>query len=244
MEQQTNQASETTEFTYTWYQDFLDQIREAGYEFRRFSDDPGDGTVVLRHDVDLSIKDALKMALLEADRGVTATYCFLLTSALYNPLERDQREQIREIGSLGHEVALHFSTHEYWDADGRPDDEALIEGIDEERTVLEGLVPETTETVSFHSPPWWVLKRELDGVRNVYEPAYFDEMTYVADSGQRWRESPPAVHEFGASAQVLTHPGLWSESDGNFEQRVERAVTAACRHANAKAQREFVERDT
>lgn len=241
MEKQTTQSSAAVEFTYDWYQDFLNRVEGAGYAFRRFSDDVGRGDVVLRHDVDLSLGDALTMAKLEADRGVTATYCVLLTSALYNPLEREQRERIREIASLGHEIALHFSTHEYWDVDDQPDDVALLERVEEERAVLGSLVPAATETVSFHSPPLWVLNRDLDGVRSTYAPEYFDEMTYVADSGQRWRGAPPDLDEFGASAQVLTHPGLWSEGDGTFERRVERSVTDACRHANAKAQREFIE---
>lgn len=241
MERQVTQSAETVEFTSTWYQKFLDRVLEAGYEVRRFSDGVGPGEVVIRHDVDLSLRDALKMALLEADRGIATTYCVLLTSALYNPLEGDQRDQIREIESLGHEVALHFSTHEYWQADEEPEDAELDHRIDEERTVLDTLVSGTTETVSFHGPPSWVLNRELDDIRNAYNPTYFGGMTYVADSGQRWRTDPPDVDDFGRSAQVVVHPGLWSESDNSFEERVERAVTRSCRHANAKAQREFIQ---
>lgn len=240
MERQTTQSADPVEFTYNWYQEFLDRIAEAGYEIRSFSDGVELGDVVVRHDVDLSVGDARRMAELEADRGLTTTYCFLLTSGLYNALEREKREQIRQIEALGHEVALHFSTHEYWARDEEPEDDALSARIDEELTVLDTIVSGTTETVSFHAPPNWVLNRELGGVRNAYSPKYFEEMRYVADSGQRWRRSPPVVDEFGASAQVLTHPGLWSQSDGTFEQRVERATTRSCRHANAKAQREFV----
>jgi hypothetical protein len=241
MERQTSQPAETVEFTSNWYEGFLDRVMEAGYEIRRFSDGVGPGEIVLRHDVDLSVRDALKMALMEADRDIATTYCFLLTSALYNPLERDQREQIREIESLGHEVALHFSTHEYWEPDEEPGAADLDRRIDEERTVLDTLISGTTETVSFHGPPSWVLNRDLDDIRNAYAPAYFEGMTYVADSGQRWRTSPPVIDDFRESAQVVVHPGLWSESDRSFEQRIERAVTRSCRHANAKAQREFIQ---
>ncbi|APE95104.1 polysaccharide deacetylase family protein [Halodesulfurarchaeum formicicum] len=240
MASQRTQSSETVEFTYSWYEDFLDRIQAAGYEIRRFADGVDPGTVVIRHDVDLSIRDALRMALLEADRGIATTYCFLLSSALYNPLDREQREQIREIESLGHEIALHFSTHEYWEADHEPADSEINRRVDEERAVLETLVSDPVETVSFHSPPEWVLSRDLADIRNAYSPAYFEEMSYVADSGQRWRTAPPVVGDFGESAQILTHPGLWSESDGSFTQRVEQAVTRSCRHANAKAQREFI----
>ena len=237
MERQRPRSTDAVAFTYPWYRSFLDRLQDAGYEFRRFSEGVDGGDVLLRHDVDLSLPDALTMARLEADRGVTATYCVLLTSALYNPLEREQRDRIREIASLGHEVALHFSTHEYWD--GKPNDSELLRRINGEWTVLDTLLSDPPETVSFHDPPSWVLARSFDGVRNTYAPAYFSEIDYVADSGQRWRDQPPAVEDLGESAQILVHPGLWGEEDGNFAERVEHSVAASCRHAHDKARKEF-----
>ena len=64
MERQTTQSSKTVEFTYNWYQELLDRIQEGGYDIRRFSDGVDPGEVVIRHDVDLSVRDALKMALI------------------------------------------------------------------------------------------------------------------------------------------------------------------------------------
>lgn len=238
MGKQTTQSADGVEFTYSWYREFLDAVRDAGYEFRRFSDDAGAGTALLRHDVDLSVADALLMARLEAEHDVQATYCVLLTSGLYNPLERECRERIRKIESLGHEVALHFSTHEYWDAE--PDDDDLRARVDAERTVLGTIAAETPATVSFHVPPEWTLDRSFEEFRNTYAPGYFSGMDYVADSGQRWRETPPDLPNLGESVQILTHPGLWGAADSGFEGRVERAVAGACRRAETKARREFL----
>jgi hypothetical protein len=237
MEGQRTRSPDSVAFTHSWYRSFLERIRDAGYEFRLFSDGVGSGDVLLRHDVDLSLEDAVRMARLEADEGVQATYCVLLTSALYNPLEGAQRERVREIASLGHEVVLHFSTHEYWAEE--PSAGELLRRIDGEWTVLDTLVPDPPDTVAFHDPPSWVLGRSFDGVRNTYAPAYFTEIDYVADSGQRWREQPPSVEDLGESAQVLVHPGLWGETDEPFETRVGRSVAATCRHATEKARREF-----
>lgn len=243
MAKQMTQSSGTVSFTYNWYGEFLERIQDAGYEFSTFADGVESGEVVLRHDVDLSLSDALQMAQLEEDRGVSATYCILLTSSLYNPLDEAQAYRIRAIEELGHEVALHFSTHEYWDSDAEPGEGHLSRRIRAERSVLDTVRSDSSDTISFHVPPDWVLDRPIEAGQNAYAPEFFSEISYHADSGQRWRDSPPAIDSLGDAAQVVTHPGLWAQSDGTFEERIERGVTEACRHSNAKAQREFIQED-
>ncbi|AWB28351.1 polysaccharide deacetylase family protein [Halococcoides cellulosivorans] len=239
MDRQTDRSLDTVAFTYDWYRGFLDHLDEEGIAVRRLSDD-GDG-VVLRHDVDLSIEKALTMARIEADRGIQSTYCFLLTSALYNPLELEHRDRIRTIEALGHEIALHFSTHEYWGPDERLDTDTLVERVEAEQAILDSITASHPETVSFHVPPSWVLDREFEGFRNAYAPEFFSEMNYVADSKQRWRDGPPTVDAVEADTQVLVHPGLWGEADADFEARIEGAIDDSCRHSKRKAELEFIE---
>lgn len=241
MDEQTTHPAVTVDFTYDWYRSFLDRVTDAGMGFRTFSEGAGPGEVLLRHDVDLSIEKALTTARIEADRGIEATYCVLVTSALYNPLEGKRREQLRAIQSLGHEVALHFSTHEHWNADTPPDDATLVSRIDQERDVLEHVLSTRPETVSFHIPPSWVIDRTFEGFTNTYSPALFSDIEYIADSGQRWRTNPPEMPDPSQPAQILTHPGLWGDSDGDFEDRIDQSVSSACRQAGQKAQLEFVE---
>jgi len=230
------------EFTFDWYREFLERLRSTGYRFLSFDDEPDDGGVFLRHDVDLSPRSALDMARLEADVGVTSTYLFLLTSPLYNPFEGEQREQIREIASLGHDVGLHFSTHQYWAKDDPPGDADLRERVTAELSAFDELIDaDAASAVSFHIPPDWVLDRSFDGFRSTYEPALFSEIGYVADSGQRWREEPPEMEALPDALQVLTHPGLWGGEDASFEQRIERAAIDAGSRTWELAHREFVD---
>lgn len=240
MAEQPNQLLGGVEFTHRWYRTFLQRLQADGYDFRSFSSPLDEGSVVLRHDVDLSIDAAVTMAHIEADLGIQSTYCILLSSSLYNPLEGKYREALREIDALGHEVALHFSTHEYWSADRQPTVDAIERRVRDERAVLETVVP-ATETVSFHRPPPWVLNRSFDDFRNTYAPAYFGDIGYIADSSQRWREDPPAIDDLPETFQLLTHPGLWGEDDRSFERRVQMAVTESCNHANRNARREFID---
>lgn len=229
------------EFTYDWYREFLDQLRAEGCEFLTFDQEPREDSLHLRHDVDLSLDDALKMARIEAEADVQATYCILLTSPLYNPLDRDNAATIREIDALGHDVGLHFNTHNYWDGETSPPAEAIERRVRQEQAALEIVTSDISATVSFHRPVPWVLGREFDGFQNTYAPAFFSETAYLADSNQRWRADPPKVPELPSPVQLLTHPGLWSESDANFDQRIEHSVISACRDVNRRAREEFIE---
>lgn len=228
MEKRSARQQHAVEFTYEWYAEFLGRLHSTGYEFGTFEDPPAEGEVLLRHDVDLSPRAALRMGRIEADHDVQAAYFFLLGAPLYNPFDEECREVIRELESLGHAVGLHFDTHQYWPAVRRPEAEAVVDRIREEQSVLGTLVEAPLSTVSFHVPPEWVLGESFDGFRSTYEPAYFETPTYAADSGQRWRSKPPLTGSDRAAAQVLVHPGLWGETDASFRPRVEQAVTDAC----------------
>jgi len=208
-----------TEFTYDAYGAFLDGLLDRGYGFAGFDAPVPDGTVVLRHDVDWSPERARRMARIEADRGVTATYFFLLSAPLYNVRAGRVRAAIEEIESLGHRVGVHFSTHEYWDADPGPG--AVVERVREEQRALETVVDDVVDAISFHIPPDWVLGVEYDGFTNAYAPAFFDEVAYTADSNQRWREDPAFDGTPPDRVQVLVHPGLWADADADFGDRLD-----------------------
>ena len=241
MNRQTDQHDETVVFTYDWYSEFLDRVRAAGYEFASFDDDVGEGQVLLRHDVDLSLEAAVEMARLEANRGVQATYCVMLSSPLYNPIESPWRDTIRTIDALGHEVGLHFSTHEYWSERARPDSARIARRVGIERSILDTVARTLSNVVSFHIPPDWVLGQSFETFKSTYAADVFEEVGYVADSGCRWRTDPPVVEEFSETVQILTHPGLWGETDDTFENRVEQRVCEANTHASRKARGEFLD---
>jgi hypothetical protein len=63
---------------------------------------PRDKFVILRHDVDRKPLNALKMAKLEHKMGINATYYFR-----YNP-ETFNKEIIKEIFEMGHEIGYHY----------------------------------------------------------------------------------------------------------------------------------------
>lgn len=213
-------------FTFDWYEELLARLKSHEYTFAEFDDAIDNQTALLRHDVDWSPRKAVRLAEIEASQDVTATYFFLVSSPFYNVMNGEVRDQIARIIELGHEVGLHFSTHQYFDSepngrDGeRPSDETLVSAIDSEREVLEVVADESIDIVSFHNPPEWVFRESFDGFVSTYEERFFDDIVYFADSNQRWRAEPPFDDTMPPKVQILTHPVLWGETDGAAVDRL------------------------
>ena len=91
-------------FTYAEYERFLDRL--AGREvvpLREFA--RGAGDLALRHDVDSRLDSALRLARLEHDRGLRATYFVLHTAPYWD--DDDLVPRVRRLQELGHEVGFH-----------------------------------------------------------------------------------------------------------------------------------------
>ncbi len=203
-------------YTLGEYEELLESLLADGYTFTGFS--PLErGEIALRHDIDLSPATALEMARIEARLGIESTYCVLLTTPIYNLLAVAQNKALREINALGHDVALHFNTHHYWDE--RPAEGELERRVRAEREVLDRLVEESG-VVSFHRPPEWVLGEAFEGFNNAYGPRYFTEVGYCSDSSQKWRREPPFPDGRPDRFQLLVHPGLWGAAGREFAEIV------------------------
>ena len=201
-------------FTTGEYAALLDELRDAGREFVGFEGAPAAGEVVLRHDVDLSTDRALAMARVEAARGVSATYFFLVTTPLYDLATTESRRALREMRELGHDVGLHFDLHHHFETPASAVSDAEVRArVAAERGTLERLSDGPVEAVSFHVPPDWVLGATFDGFVNAYAPRFFSDVAYVSDSNQKWRDERPFPDGVPETAQVLVHPGLWHDRD-------------------------------
>lgn len=206
------------EFTFDWYERFLSELLELGYTPANYDGSLDPGEMIVRHDIDFSPRNALRMGRIEADLGIEATYFVLLTCPLYNVLYKPVREMLRELQSMGHGVGVHFSTHQYWDGEAPP--ELVTERVREEQHALSGVVEEVSEVVSFHRPDEWLFRRSFEGFISTYEERFFTEIAYRGDSNQRWREQHPLSDGLPEKLQILTHPGLWGRMDDDFETRL------------------------
>ena len=99
-------------FKYSEYRDFISHIHK-NYNVVPLKMLNSTNQIILRHDVDLDIYPAYKMALLENEIGVKSTFFILLNAQSYNPLSINNKNILREISSLGFEIGLHFDPTNY-----------------------------------------------------------------------------------------------------------------------------------
>jgi hypothetical protein len=213
------------QFTEDRYRELLRLAREH-YAFVSFPDhrDASAGSLLWRHDLDLSVHRALALARIEAEEGVRATHFLLLHSAFYNALEPEITAAVREILRLGHALGLHFDPRFY----GQPD---LDEALGRERALLEQVFETGVQAFSLHNPDlagWSNDRDEIAGMVNAYGSDLRQRFGYASDSNGYWRFTP--LDEVLASAaqhtrlQVLTHPEWWVPEPLSPRERVSRAI--------------------
>ena len=204
-------------FDYSEYIRLLNCLTDNGYVFKGYTDtDFDDRTVILRHDVDVSIESAARVAEIEKSmEGIKSTYFILMTSDFYNPFSRENMFHLESIMSNGHEIGLHFDEQRYF-SDGDWTDSDIIEKITLEKAILEKALGVKINAVSMHRPSARTLDANLviPGMVNSYSSVFFNEFKYVSDSYHRWRENVWEVIERGfPKIQLLTHPFWYHDED-------------------------------
>ena len=169
-------------FTLAHYCELLASVRSGGYRFAFFDGLPGEGDVLLRHDVDLSLDAALRLAELETDAGASATYFLMTESVFYNLASTEGVATIARLRELGHRVGLH-AVYPAARLDDRFD-----------------------PVVAWHNPDPAYMTMPVDGAVNVMQEGYFAPSTYRSDSNQRWRSGCPHEEPAGGCLPVAPAP--------------------------------------
>jgi hypothetical protein len=176
-------------FDLAHYAEILDAARAGGYRWATFAERPSAGALFLRHDVDLSLGAACRMAELEAALEVRATYFLMTESVFYNLDSAEGVSTLARLRELGHAVG-HHAIHP----------RAIV---DDERF---------DRVVAWHNPEPSTMSAPIEGAVNVMQEPWFDPATYRSDSNQRWRSGcPHADLRAGALPwlQLLVHPEIW-----------------------------------
>ncbi len=207
-------------FTLSTYAETLRAFRAEGYavtSFRDYLRDPQAKHLVMRHDIDNSLQQAMRVARVDAEEGCTSSFYVRVHALGYNLLSLPSLLAIREMEDLGHEVQLHLEGGIGPVVGG--DELAWAE---RQRTIFEAAVGRKLGGFSVHEPARMggiafandLLTRWGDDVAyHAYEDRFMmPHMKYLSDSSGSWREGhfrhwvgeEPVLH-------VLTHPIWWFE---------------------------------
>jgi len=170
------------------YAELLASAQEGGYHFADFGEEPQAGDLFLRHDVDLSLDAAVRMAELEASVGARAWYFLMRESIFYNLASDEGEAAIARLRELGHRLGAHLVF---------PDTQ---------------LDDRMEPVIAWHNPDPEYMSADLDDGINVMSPRYFDPARYRSDSNQHWRSGCPHDElRDGAFLwlQLLIHPEIW-----------------------------------
>ena len=193
-------------FTIRKYRRLVQAFVESGYRImpvRAYLETSPVGKIlVLRHDVDEQPQNALKMATVENELGVHATYYFRRVS------KSDHPDVIRKIAAMGHEIGYHY----------------------EDLTLSEGNLPKAIESFSknleyfrqyypvrtvcmhgssssrFDNREIWNHARldDYDLFGEPYLSFDFNQIYYLTDTGYAWDGGKYAVRDKVSSAFSLS----------------------------------------
>lgn len=198
----------------------LADYKAAGYavtSFQSYLEQPAAKHMILRHDIDNCINQALRIAEVDAAAGCSSTFFLRVHARGYNLLALPSLRIVQQIENLGHEVQLHLEGGlcDWLGGDN-------LEWANRQRQVFEAAVGRKLGGFSSHEPARMggvefanqLLTEWGDSVRyHAYEERFMmPNMKYLSDSSGRWREG-----HFGLwvnkepQMQVLTHPFWWFE---------------------------------
>jgi hypothetical protein len=138
-------------FTLAHYRETLAAYRKAGYVVMSFDafleNSLPHKVLILRHDIDMSLEPALRVARIDAEMGCSATFFLRLHSKYYSLLTLDSYRAVKAIADMGHELGLHFEP-----GFSHAVDEDPIEFADRQRTIIEAILGKPILGISTHEP--------------------------------------------------------------------------------------------
>jgi len=202
------------EFTYKAYLDLINLVKSNGYMISDYDKyDNHEKSVILRHDVDMSLEKAKEFSEIENENGVSSTYFILLTSDFYNIFSKKSNELIKQIITDGNSIGLHFDETRYNCSTVSDIENKILE----EKNILENYLEIEINSVSMHRPSKLVLDNDIqvEGLINTYAKEFFTDIKYVSDSRMNWRENVEdvIVSNTNNKIQLLTHAFWYNETN-------------------------------
>ncbi|WP_417512981.1 hypothetical protein [Minwuia sp.] len=222
------QLSDFQDFTEDGFRTLLKALARGGYRFAAYGDAADDRHVIWRHDIDMSVHRAARLAQIEAEEGAFATYLVNPRCDFYNVLEPAISDLLRGIRDLGHEIGLHFDSTRFGDTTWTRT--TLVATLKKEKALLETILEHPVRVVSWHNPSLSNLMdfedEEIGGLCSAYSGPLRRDYTYCSDSNGYWRFRPmgEVIGEGHEKLHLLTHPVWWTPEVMTPSDRIDRAI--------------------
>ncbi len=192
-----------------------------------------DNFIVLRHDVDISVKRAYELGKIEFQHGIKSSFFFMLTSGMYNVLSSENISYLQDLSKMGHSIGIHYYA--------RPTQsvESIKVAISLASSILQEFTSIKIDRFSFHNPTPALLKQNIyiDSLINAYSNKFFTfnecaandnefkpDIKYISDSNGKWQYTKPytgicpEIFDEFSKFQLLLHPFYWTkEGHGHLE---------------------------
>ena len=175
---------------------------------------------------------AVRLAEIEKEEGVVATYFVNPHSAFYNLFEPEIGALLQRILSLGHGIGLHFDAAAYgvttWT------DVSLEAAVSREQALLQALLQSPVSVVSWQArtgPIYSTYRRvKFRVVQRLFRRLWRDYV-YCSDSNGYWRFKPMGeiIREGHERLHLLTHPEWWTREVMSPSERIDRAILGRAR---------------
>ena len=215
-------------FTYNDYRKLIALLRDNGYTFANYHNfTEHNRCVIMRHDVDNSLSQAVRLAELEKEISVQSTFFVLLRTDFYNVASASAQKMLHRILELGHEIGLHFDEMAYDGGSG----ENMIHRILREKDILSALLDTQVTTVSMHRPSKTTLEADwqIPDMVNSYGEEFFRDFKYLSDSHHHWREPVESIICTGEHDRlhILTHPFWYHDEEKSIAESVGAFIRSA-----------------
>ncbi|MBO8161746.1 MAG: hypothetical protein H0Z24_08940 [Thermosipho sp. (in: Bacteria)] len=174
------------DFTLSEYSELLKFLQE-NYEIYTVEDylleKPSKNFVILRHDVDRSPKNALKMAEVERELGIRSTYYFRYPHTFKPNI-------IKQISKMGHEIGYHYETLSKAKGDYKKAIQLFGTELEEFRKLAD------IKTICMHGSPLskfdnrslWIKYsfKDYEIIGEAYLSINDPEIYYITDTGRNW----------------------------------------------------------
>jgi hypothetical protein len=203
------------DFSLIAYRDLIAEIKRAGFNVftlkEYFKLEQGaTAFIILRHDVDRRPGNALRMALLESSFGIHSTYYFRVRKNVFN------KEIIKNISELGHEIGYHYEVMDKAHGDMRLAENIFNYELNCLRTVAD------ISTVCMHGNPFsrWDNKdfwqhfslSEFDLLGEAYISVHDPNLFYATETGRGWNRSKYNLKDIFPDFSVRLLPSLSTTS--------------------------------